>query len=200
MAQAQKSSITLQGSAQMISEFLDFGINSILYQRDVYPPDEFSSVKKYGLTVLMAQDAELRKYLDEVLKQMRLWIEDSKLNQVVLVVKGCESDETLERWSFEIEKSEELKKGKTKVEADIKEIQKGIKDVVKQIVSTVTFLPAIEEPVMFDLLFYCVAGVDLENWDPNSSHLITGDSDSVKLRSWSSKIHTVNTAVTFKTN
>ena len=49
---------------------------------------------------------------------------------------GCESDETLERWSFEIEKSEELKKGKTKVEADIKEIQKGIKDVVKQIVST----------------------------------------------------------------
>ena len=41
MAQAQKSSITLQGSAQMISEFLDFGINSILYQRDVYPPDEF---------------------------------------------------------------------------------------------------------------------------------------------------------------
>ena len=50
-----------------------------------------SSVKKYGLTVLMAQDAELRKYLDEVLKQMRLWIEDSKLNQVVLVVKGTRS-------------------------------------------------------------------------------------------------------------
>ena len=39
----------------------------------------------------MAQDAELRKYLDEVLKQMRLWIEDSKLNQVVLVVKGTRS-------------------------------------------------------------------------------------------------------------
>ena len=74
--------------------------------------------------------------------------------------------------------------------------------IIQQLISDilVTFLPAIEEPVMFDLLFYCVAGVDLENWDPNSSHLITGDSDSVKLRSWSSKIHTVNTAVTFKTN
>ena len=63
-----------------------------------------SSVKKYGLTVLMAQDAELRKYLDEVLKQMRLWIEDSKLNQVVLVVKGTRSQKKLLLLIFRNEK------------------------------------------------------------------------------------------------
>ena len=60
---------------QMISEFMDFGINSILFQRDVYPPDEFNPVQKYGLTVYMAQDQELRKYLDTVLDQARTWIE-----------------------------------------------------------------------------------------------------------------------------
>ena len=59
-----------------------------------------SSVKKYGLTVLMAQDAELRKYLDEVLKQMRLWIEDSKLNQVVLVVKGTRSQKISSSFTY----------------------------------------------------------------------------------------------------
>jgi mitotic spindle assembly checkpoint protein MAD2 len=75
MATATKNTITLKGSAQMISEFMDFGINSILYQRDVYPPNEFTPEKKYGLTVLMAQDEELRKYLDTVLGQMRQWIE-----------------------------------------------------------------------------------------------------------------------------
>ena len=65
-----------------------------------------------------------------------MWIQKGELNQVVLVIKGVDSNETLERWSFEIEKNKELKNGTQKVEADIKEIQKGIKDVVKQIVST----------------------------------------------------------------
>jgi uncharacterized protein (UPF0335 family) len=51
-------------------------------------------------------------------------------------VKGVDTKETLERWAFEIEKNGELKEGVEKVEADVKEIQKGIKDVVKQIVST----------------------------------------------------------------
>ena len=64
----------------------------------------------------------------------------------------------------------------------------------------VTFLPAIEEPVMFDLLFYTEPGTDVENWDPNSAHIIQGESDNVKIRSWSSKIHQINTAVTFKTS
>ena len=54
----------------------------------------------------------------------------------MLVIKGIDTNETLERWAFEIEKSAEFKKGVEKVEADVKEIQKGIKDVVKQIVST----------------------------------------------------------------
>jgi len=75
MATATKSTITLKGSAQMISEFMDFGINSILYQRDVYDASDFSPVQKYGLTVYMAQVEDLRKYLDTVLDQMRSWIE-----------------------------------------------------------------------------------------------------------------------------
>ena len=65
---------------------------------------------------------------------------------------------------------------------------------------SVTFLPSIEEPVMFDLLFYTEPGVEVENWDPNTPHIIQGESDNVKLRSWSSKIHQINTAVTFKTS
>ena len=77
MATATKNTITLKGSAMMISEFMDFGINSILYQRDVYPANEFSPVQKYGLTVYMAQDEELRKYLNVVLEQMKNWIEVS---------------------------------------------------------------------------------------------------------------------------
>ena len=60
------------------------------------------------------------------------------MKEVVLVIQSVESDETLERWSFTIEGDEGMKtaqKGE-EVEVDLKEIQKGIKDVVRQIVAT----------------------------------------------------------------
>ena len=62
----------------------------------------------------------------------------------------------------------------------------------------VTFLPSIEEGVKFDLLFETKNDVSVENWDPNTPHIIQGDCDSVKVRSWSTKIHQINTAVTYK--
>ena len=55
-----------------------------------------------------------------------------------MVIQSVESDETLERWSFTIEGDQEMEKAKKgeEVEVDLKEIQKGIKDVVRQIVAT----------------------------------------------------------------
>ena len=42
MSQATKSQVTLKGSSQMVAEFFNYGINSILYQRGVYPPGMIS--------------------------------------------------------------------------------------------------------------------------------------------------------------
>ena len=55
-----------------------------------------------------------------------------------MVIQSVESDETLERWSFTIEGDEGMEKAQKgeEVEVDLKEIQKGIKDVVRQIVAT----------------------------------------------------------------
>lgn len=63
------------------------------------------------------------------------------MKEVVLVIQSVESDETLERWSFTIDGDEEMEKAKKgeEVEVDLKEIQKGIKDVVRQIVATSKF-------------------------------------------------------------
>lgn len=36
----------------------------ILFQRGVYPSDDFHMVKKYGQTVLVTQDLALENYLD----------------------------------------------------------------------------------------------------------------------------------------
>lgn len=39
--------------------------NSILYQRGVYPADDFHLVKKYGQVVMLTQDLALENYLDK---------------------------------------------------------------------------------------------------------------------------------------
>ena len=83
----------------------------------------------------------MKKYLATVLDQMRAWIEEGSLMEVILVLISVESGETLERWAFSIEQGDEMQKAMQgeEVEVDIGEIQKGIKDVVRQIVSTGKF-------------------------------------------------------------
>lgn len=48
-----------------------YGINSILYQRGIYPPETFTRVQKYGLTLLVTTDPELKNYLNNVVEQMK---------------------------------------------------------------------------------------------------------------------------------
>ena len=50
-AQATKNAITLKGSTAVVTEFFQFALSSILYQRGVYPPESFEPKKQYGLTV-----------------------------------------------------------------------------------------------------------------------------------------------------
>ena len=54
-AQATKSEITLRGSTQIVTEFFGYSINTILYQRGIYPPETFARVAKYGLTMLVTK-------------------------------------------------------------------------------------------------------------------------------------------------
>ena len=41
------------------------GEHRILFQRGVYPADDFHMVKKYGQTVLVTQDLALENYLEK---------------------------------------------------------------------------------------------------------------------------------------
>lgn len=43
---------------------------SILYQRGIYPPEDFKMVKKYGLTLFTSADESLESYIQSVMKQV----------------------------------------------------------------------------------------------------------------------------------
>ena len=50
---------------------IDYGINSVLYQRGIYPPETFTRKQQYGLTLLVSTDDKLKMYLSNVLKQLK---------------------------------------------------------------------------------------------------------------------------------
>lgn len=68
-AQAQKNVITLKGSTATVTEFFQYSLSSILYQRGIYPPESFEPRKQYGLTVMAVKEERLGAYLQAVLRQ-----------------------------------------------------------------------------------------------------------------------------------
>jgi mitotic spindle assembly checkpoint protein MAD2 len=62
--------ISLQGSSDLVMEFFEFAISSILYQREMYDASNFLAVKKYNLTLYVIQNPEIKGYLDQVTTQI----------------------------------------------------------------------------------------------------------------------------------
>merc|ERR1712110_502234 len=103
MAQTTKSQVTLKGSAQMVSEFFNYGINSILYQRGIYPPESFTRKQEYGLTILVSSDEKVNSFLKNILSQIKDWLENRQVHKLVVILASVETKETLERWEFNVE-------------------------------------------------------------------------------------------------
>ena len=72
LAQSTKSgAITLKGSAVMIAEFFRVGVNSILFQRGVYPFEAFSRETAYELPVQMSNKSELTEFILQFTTQLQ---------------------------------------------------------------------------------------------------------------------------------
>lgn len=219
-ATESKTVITLKGSVAIVSEFFHTAINSILYQRGIYQPETFKREVKYGLTVLTSTDTGLLKYMDEVMGQMESWLLDGNVQRLVVVVTGVDSGETLERWQFNVNvddaskatanardenKAQNQSNETTTPETTSKESNKSIKEIhneiqaiIRQITASVTFLPLLNEPCSFDLLVYTdKETVVPKKWEDSDARYIMNSQD-VKLRSFKTSVHKVDSMVTYK--
>ena len=104
-AQAEKTIITLRGSVATVVEFFGYAVNSLLFQRGVYPAEAFSTVSKYKLQMTVTTDKGLKAYLGNVLQQLSEWLMRKMVQRLVLVISG-EDEEVLERWVFNIHADE----------------------------------------------------------------------------------------------
>ena len=81
------------------------------------------------------------------------------------------------------------------------EIQAEIRNILKQIVSTVTFLPVIDEPTVFHILAYTKESADVpaDEWvDTDPLAIEASKSQQVKLRSFSTDVHRIEAMVAYR--
>ena len=95
------NTINLKGSTDIVTEFFKHSVNNILYQRGIYPPENFKRVSKYGLAMMVTTDESLLAYLANIERQLEVWLTNGSVQKLILVVKGTDSGDTLERWIFD---------------------------------------------------------------------------------------------------
>lgn len=178
-------------------------------------PETFKRESKYGLTVLTTTDKGLLRYLHNIQQQVTDWLMAGNVQRLVLVVQGVDTMDTLERWQFNVSvddkggsnssasinsvggenKTPNEEKTKTK---SVKDIHNEIQAIIRQITASVTFLPLLQEPCTFDLLVYTDKNIDIPTKWADSDPCYILNSAEVKLRSFTTTVHKVDSMVTYK--
>lgn len=200
----QSSSILLKGdSTDTVAEFFEYAVCSILYQRGVYPAEQFETKKAFGISVQVVKDLGLKAYLKDVFTYFTSWLKTGTLQKTVLVIMGAKSGEVLERWSFDVsvaggtEVEEGTTTGRTESDRERKTLQE-IQAIIRQITASVTFLPLLEETCSIDLLAYTDKDAAVPDACEESDARIIPDGANVQLRSFSTAMHKVEAVVSYK--
>lgn len=179
-------------------DVLDFGINSILFQRGIYPPEQFKPVENYGLTILMSQDNKIKEFLSTTLSQLKEWLIERVVKKVALVITNVKTLEVLERWDFNVEYEGDSTDISQTSDKPLKQVQNEIRTVIKQITSSVTYLPLLDCLCSFDIRIYTKDNVNLPKEWADAEPANIENAQCVKMRSFSTNIHKMETAVTYK--
>ncbi|PKY00770.1 mitotic spindle checkpoint component mad2 [Aspergillus campestris IBT 28561] len=207
--------LSLKGSSKLVSEFFEYSINSILFQRGVYPPEDFTTVKKYGLNMLVSSDDQVKAYIKKIMSQLNKWMAGGKISKLVVVITSKETGEHVERWQFDVQifgkhsRSKSSQKSGDKenagpdeaaktVQKTEKEIQDEVQAIFRQITASVTFLPVLDSDCTFNVLVYADADSEVPmEWGDSDAKEIK-DAEKVQLRSFSTNNHRVETLVSYR--
>nr|XP_049696524.1 mitotic spindle assembly checkpoint protein MAD2A [Helicoverpa armigera] len=206
MSQQQtKNRITLQGSAQIICEYLKFAINSVLFQRSLCPPETYKTEQQYGITLLLSEDAEIKSFLTKVLTQTEEWILNKKISKLSLVIFNVANKEILECWEFNVQYEDgdaALSKENNETVGtrgiDLKQIQRKIRQVMLQIAATISYLPPLDCQCSFEFLANIKDDCDVpENWTV-SKPVYIANSQNFPFKIFSTSLHKMATVVSYK--
>ncbi|KAI0120947.1 mitotic spindle checkpoint component mad2 [Xylariales sp. AK1849] len=214
--------LSLKGSSKLVAEFFQYSIHTILFQRGVYPAEDFTAVKKYGLNMLVSADDQVKAYIKKIMSQLDKWMQHGKISRLVIVITDKDTGEHVERWQFDVQifgggkKSSKSRSkdaagdenaaaggaAKADTVADTNkteaEIQAEIAALFRQITASVTFLPQLQGDCTFNVLVYADADSDVPvEWgDSDAKDIVNGE--RVQLRGFSTSNHRVETLVSYR--
>ncbi|KAK8912122.1 Mitotic spindle checkpoint component mad2 [Metarhizium anisopliae] len=178
--------LSLKGSSRLVAEF----------QRGVYPAEDFTAVKKYGLNMLVSADDQVKAYIKKIMSQLDKWMVGGKISKLVIVITDKDTGEHVERWQFDENVAPAAAAAAPeKTEA---EIQAEIAAIFRQITASVTFLPQLSGDCTFNVLVYADADSDVPvEWgDSDAKEIANGE--HVQLRGFSTANHRVDTLVSYR--
>lgn len=205
------TTIMLKGSTALVTEFFHYAVNSVLFQRGIYPPETFTRVAKYGLTMLVTTEAALTDYLSATLGQVAEWLGRGELQALVLAVASVETGAVVERWVFDVEATDDAEAGEggataaaavggrggIKAPKEEKAVTAEIQAIIRQITASITFLPLLEDACTFDLIFYVSAAAATPDECEESGGQCVVNAQQVRLRSFDTGVHRVHTLVAY---
>lgn len=196
------SNLALKGSSKMVADYFEFAINNILFQRGIYPAEDFITVRKYDLPLLVTADEEVKQYIHNIMVQVKRWIYGGKITKLVVVLINKATTETVERWEFDID----IRTSNGSEPKPKEDIQREIQAIIRQITASVSYLPFLQDDdYTFNVLVYTDPEYDARNapeWADThgDAKLVDGNVEAVKFQSFSTNIHQVGTLVSYKLN
>ncbi|KAG6009686.1 hypothetical protein E4U43_008685 [Claviceps pusilla] len=220
--------LSLKGSARLVAEFRETLGKAMLaisltmsprFQRGVYPAEDFTAVKKYGLNMLVSSDDQVKAYIKKIMSQLDKWMVGGKISKLVIVITDKDTGDHVERWQFDVQISQNSSsKSKSKADSAAQdqenaalgtpssadpdkteaEIQAEIAAIFRQITASVTFLPQLIGDCTFNVLVYADADSDVPvEWgDSDAKEIENGE--HVQLRGFSTANHRVDTLVSYR--
>jgi len=99
---SEDRTLTFNETVRGIAEFIEVAIHTILYVRQVYPPDIFIRRKKYETPVYQSRHPALNEYITGAVKAVRDELEQGNVEKIIVVIKD-KNQAALERFIFSVE-------------------------------------------------------------------------------------------------
>lgn len=211
MTTATDHSITLQGSAAIIHEYLKYSINSIIFQRGIYPSCDFTPEEYNGIPMMVSRDARIITYIDTMTTRVQDLIMKKMISKITVCIITVEKKEIVERWDFNItpQYDDDGDAGEEKTPSSTKslaKIQKEIRDVMRQIIATISFLPCLEERCTFDIMLHTATDIFIQMpvlirdfREEEYETIEIENAQTVELKPFSTGVNKVETKVVYRT-
>lgn len=121
-----------------------------------------------------------------------------------MIITNVHTQEHLESWEFKVQSEPvdgpDIDPNNPTSGKELKHIQMEVSTVMRQIASTVSYLPLIDCICSFDILIHTLKDCQVpEQWS-ETANITIQNAQAVSLRSFSTGLHKMDTVVNYKMN